>query len=101
MKSFLSKYWKRILILVGIIFIVINIIGKCTAPHLLIEEFAIHGPSVESNININASEIISEAKAESPLNAEMTKIVIIFASALILACVISDLGAKKSSGKKK
>ena len=65
MKSFLSKYWKRILILIAGIFIAINVISKCTAPHTLPQEYAKYGPDVEvssGNFKESASQVITDVK---------------------------------------
>ena len=101
MKNFLSKYWKRILISIASIFIVINIISKCMAPHILVEEYAKYGPEVESKVETNASEVLDSVTESSPFTGDMLKVVLIAGGALILACVLSDLATKKSSGGKK
>lgn len=106
MKNFLSKYWKRILIIIGIILIAINIWSKCVAPRLLIDEYVKYGPNIERNetsINssLNTSEVITNVSENSPFDDGMTKIILILAAGLILVTVVNDLANKKSGGKKK
>ena len=106
MKNFLSKYWKRILIIIGLILIAINIWSKCVAPRILIDEYVKYGPNIERNetsINssINTSEVINNVSENSPFNEDMTKLVVILAAGLILVTVVNDLDNKKSGGKKK
>ena len=102
MKKFLSTYWKRILILIASIFIIVNIVSKCIAPHVLVQEYSKFGPDRENIVNIDTSEIIAEVKDSSPFGEDMTRIVIILAAGILIACVISELANKKSSsGKKK
>lgn len=115
MKNFLSKYWKRILILIASVFIIINIVNKCVAPHTLIGEIAEYGPDISSSQEKENGEdetteksgenlsdsIVNNITENSPFNGEMVRIIAIFAIALIGVCVISDLANKKSSGGKK
>lgn len=101
MKNFLSKYWKRILILIAGIFIAINVISKCVAPHILVDEFAEYGPNVEKSVHIDTGEIISEVKASSPFNEDMFRLVIILVVGLVAAAIIAEITTKKSSGAKK
>lgn len=105
MKNFLSKYWKKILIAIAAIFIIINIAGKCAAPHLLTTEYAKYGPEPKDSVAINAGEVISdvtkEVKDTPPVSEEMVRICLILAGGLLLACIISDLTSKKAPAKKK
>lgn len=105
MKKFLSKYWKRILIIIAIIFIGINIVSKCMAPHALVEEYGKYGPDVEYN-NIlsgdtSASQIVQDVKESSGLPDDIFSLVMILGIGLIAALIISELANKKSSGGKK
>lgn len=105
MKNFLSKYWKKILIVIAAIFIIINIVGKCVAPHVLTAEYAKYGPEPKDSVNINAGEVITtvtdEVKDTAPISEEMVRICLILAGGLLLACVISELTSKKAPAKKK
>lgn len=106
MKNFLSKYWKRILIIIGVVLVAINIWGKCVAPRLLISEYAKYGPNVERSesgvsTSINTSDVINNINESSPFNEDMTKIVLILMAGILLVAVVSDMTSKKSSGAKK
>ena len=43
MKKLISKYWKKILIILGIVCMVIILINKATAPKTLIAEYIKYG----------------------------------------------------------
>lgn len=104
MKNFLSKYWKRILILIAGIFIIINIVSKSAMPRNVISDVAKYGPDVEAsnvNLNIGSGSLASDFVASSPVSEDMTKLAIILAIGLLAAVIIADLGSKKSGGKKK
>lgn len=105
MKNFLSKYWKKILIVIAAIFIIIDIISKCSAPHVLTNEYAKYGPDIEDSVDINAGGVISdvtnEVKDTAPISEEMVRICLILAGGLLLACVIADITTKKAPPKKK
>lgn len=105
MKNFLSKYWKKILIVIATIFIIMNIMSKCAAPHILTTEYAKYGPEPKDSVKISAGEVISnvtkEVKDTPPISEEMVRICLILAGGLLLACIISDLTTKKAPAKKK
>lgn len=104
MKNFLSKYWKRILILIAGIFIIINIVSKSAMPRNVISDVAKYGPDVEAsnvNLNIGSGSLASDFVASSPVSEDMTKIAIVLVIGILAAVIISDLGSKKSGGKKK
>ncbi|MBQ9314348.1 MAG: hypothetical protein IJ220_05020 [Clostridia bacterium] len=104
MKKFLSKNWKTILIIIAGIFIVLNIVNKCIAPHTLVGEYAKYGPDVEaSDFNINADKIINEVKESAPAGIpnNIFRIAVIFAVGLLVVAIISDISNKKPAPKKK
>lgn len=105
MKNFLSKYWKKILIVIAAIFIIMNIVSKCVAPHVLISEYVEYGIEPENIVNIDANKVISsvtdEVKSTPLISEEMLKVCLILAGGLIIACIISDLTTKKAPAKKK
>lgn len=108
MKKLLSKYWKNILMIIGAIFIIINIANKCMAPRTLISEVAKYGPDIQSSGGITNiidkipnTNVDTENVGESIMNGEMMKICIIAAVALIGVSVLGDLANKKPAKKKK
>ena len=102
MKSFLSKNWKKILIIIAIIFIVLNMINKCIAPHILVEEYAKYGRDVEaSNISVYSSEFLAEAREAAPVPDDIFRLLIILVGGILIVVIISELASKKSSAKKK
>ena len=61
MKNFISKKWKNILLVIGGIFILLDLLVIITTPATIPQDFLEYGPDVESdvfdNINDSASEI--------------------------------------------
>ena len=101
MKSFLSKYWKRILILIGIILILLNIVHKVIAPKTLVQEYAEFGPDVEATtIDINASNLVNDAATTAPFSEDIAKYVIIGIAVFVLLLIVSDMASKKPAKKK-
>ena len=101
MKTFLTKYWKRILILIASIFIILNIVNKYIAPHNLVNEFAKYGPDVAQS-SIKGEIITNQIKNSMNFDDNLLRLVIIFMIAIIVALLIGDIINKKSSaGKKK
>lgn len=104
MKNFLSKNWKKILIILTIVFIAFNIIHKVVAPHILVEEYAKYGADVApANIDINASNIINEVKENAPAGIpnDIFRLLIILVVGILAAVILSDLATKKPAPKKK
>lgn len=105
MKKFFTKYWKRILIIIAGIFIVINVIGKCVAPRNLIEEYVEYGPNIESSESTgnktDVDQVVTDIQEASPFNEDMFRLVMILVVGLVGAVVISEITTKKSSPAKK
>ena len=101
MKSFISKNWKRILIIIGIICIAWNGIFKIIAKKALLEDYVKYGKVGEKSVIIGkiADSIDKPTSLVSP---EMVKLTIIFMVAILLVVFISSLGSKSADkGKKK
>ena len=105
MKKFLSKYWKRILIIIASIFIILNIVNKCVAPHVLVDEYGVYGPEVEASTisgeMMNSSEIMEKVESTSPFPEDMTRLILVLVVGLVGAVIIGEITTKKSSGGKK
>lgn len=102
MVSFLSKYWKKILIIITVIFIMINIVGKSIAPHKLVSEFAQYGPEAKMlSINIDTSGMVNSLKESVNIPDNVFSIGVVLVIGLIAAVIISELGNKKAPAKKK
>ena len=101
MKSFLSKYWKKLMIYVTLILIFINIVKKCIAPHILVSEFAKYGPDATASNHIAKSvDILSGVKESVPVTDGILIIGIILVVGLIAAVIRSEF-ANKAPAKKK
>ena len=102
MKSFLSKYWKKILIWITAILAFVNIIHKCIAPHILVGEFAKYGPDVAaSKIGFKSSEALTSVRESIPVSDNIFKIGVVLIVGLIVAVIASELANKKAPAKKK
>lgn len=104
MKSLLSKYWKRILIVLTVVLVSMNMIKKWTAPHILIDEYAKYGPDVQNmlpNIGAAASEMISDVQEASPFDEKIFGWIIAVIALLLIAMLIGDLAERKPSTNKK
>ncbi len=106
MKTLLTKYWKRILILIAVIFIVINIVNKCVAPHIIVDEYAKYGPDVnyeDSSLNIvgGSNDLMNDVQKNSPFDENMFRIIVLFVILIIGALLLGDIVSKKSTAKKK
>ena len=104
MKTFISNNWKKILIALTVVFIFINLINKWNAPHVLVEEYAKYGPEIQQlvpDVNINASEMLSNAQKSSPFDEKTFSIVIMIIAVLIITMLICDLANRKAPAKKK
>ena len=101
MKSFLSKYWKKIMIYITLILIFINIVQKCIAPHILVSEFAKYGPDVTTINGVTKSiDVLSSVRESVPVTDGILRIGIILVVGLIGAVIISEF-ANKAPAKKK
>lgn len=104
MKNFLSKYWKRILILITGVFIIINIASKIATPRNVISDVAKYGPDVEAsnvNLNIGSGSLASDFVQSSSIPEEILRIALVLAIAILVIVIVSDLISTKSGGKKK
>ena len=101
MKSFLSKYWKKIMIFITGILIFVNIIHKSVAPHSLVNEFGKYGPDVEATkVAINSNELMSTVRESVPVPDNIFNIGIVFVVGLVGAVILSELGNKAPAKKK-
>lgn len=60
MKNFISKNWKRILLIIGGIFIAINLIHIIITPATIPQDFLEYGPDIESDIFDKTNEIAED-----------------------------------------
>lgn len=104
MKNFLSKYWKRILITIASIFVVINVYNKCVAPRLIISDYAKYGKDVTaSNIVGSVGGAINSGVGTltSSAPSDILRLAIILAIGLLVAVIIREITTKKAPAKKK
>lgn len=131
MKKFISKNWKNILLIIGAIFLVIDLFFIITTPATVSEDFLKYGPNIESDIfdatetitgevNDNINESISQENNADKESGEDTGLIdkvsestgmspnlaqglIIFSIALVGLLILSGImdGSSASKGGKK
>ena len=103
MKSFLSKNWKRILIIIAIVLIVLNLISKIRAPHILVYEFSKYGQNISNKGKlINPDGLLSHAVLpETNLPSEIVRLAIVLIVAIVGISILVDFSNKKEEPKKK
>ncbi len=98
MKSLITNYWRRILIIIGIVCLVVILFSKILTPKILIEDYVKYGKTV------HRVEIISDVadKIDKPplIPSGMIGMIFVFTVGILFAVFISSLGAKSSGGDK-
>ena len=116
MKKFISKNWKNIFLIIGGIFIIVDLFFIITTPANVPQDFLEYGPEVESDIfdgmsniseeikDINGSgEIVSDVSNQTGLSPELSKGLLVIGVGLIIIFAISAItdGSGSSDKKKK
>lgn len=102
MKKLISKYWKKILIILGLIGMGAILINKVTAPKTLISEYVKYGKSIKIE-STGVDGAIGEAKDNfisvlTGVNPELLRIAFILMIGILLVCALSFIA--NSAGKK-
>lgn len=102
MKKLISKYWKKILIILGIVCMVIILINKVTAPKTLISEYVKYGKvikiaetGVDGAVGAVKNNVVSVLTS---VNSELLRLAFIMMFGILAVCVLSFISA--SAGKK-
>lgn len=102
MKTLITNYWKKILVLIGGVFIFFNTFRKIIAPKTLISDYVKYGKNIEkvpSNVIGHVGEKIDTSTM--PFNAGMVKLIVVLMVAILLILFITSLAEGKSGAKKK
>ncbi len=102
MKKLISKYWKKILIILGIVCMVIILINKATAPKTLIAEYVKYGKvikvsqtGIDGAVDAAKNNFISVLTGVDP---ELLRLAFILMIGILAVCVLSFIAS--SAGKK-
>ena len=100
MKDLISRNWRKFLIIIGIVWLVIILFSKIVAQKRLIEDYVKYGKDIESSnvIGTVASGLEGPTTNVSP---GIIKFTIIFMVLILLATFISTLGNKSNDKAKK
>ncbi len=102
MKKLISKYWKKILIVLGMVGMVVILMNKMTAPKTLISEYIKYGKSITIE-STGVDGAIGEAKNNfisvlTGVDPELLKIAFILMVGILAVCILSFIAS--SAGKK-
>lgn len=102
MKKFITNNWKKILIIIGAVFIVINLITKLTVDKTLLSDYIKYGKDIEKpEIIENVSETVTNAASKLPLETELIKIIMIAGGVILLIIILTSLGDRAAAKAKK
>lgn len=117
MKKFISKNWKNILMVIGGIFLVIDLFFIITVPATIPQDFKEYGPNVESDVFDGASNIteeignvgvsgesaglVTDVSESTGLSPTIAKALLVFGFLFIIILVISSVVDNPGGGDKK
>lgn len=100
MKKFITNNWKKILVCIGAIFIIINVFTKITVDKTLLADYIKYGKNIEkSDIVGNVAEVVTPP--EAPFGPEIVKFVCILGALILLIVFITSLGDRAAAKAKK
>lgn len=117
MKNFINKNWKNFFLIIGVIFIIIDLFYIITSPATIPQDFLEYGPNIESDIFDGTKEITDEVVNSEPESSEndivsnvanttgmspdLAKGLLVFAFCFIIILVLSSVLEGSSGGNKK
>lgn len=103
MKKFITNYWKKILILIGGVFILINSFKKIFAEKGLLSDYIKYGKNIEKTTSPITSGDISDVVSvpEMPFNSGIIKLGIILMVLILLIVFITSLADRAGAKDKK
>ena len=101
MKKFITNNWKKILIIIGVVFIIMNLITKLTIDKTLLSDYIKYGKDIEKpDIIGNVSEAVSGATTEAPFGSDLIKFIMILVGLILLIVILTSLGDKAAANAK-
>lgn len=100
MKKMISKYWKNILIICGIVGMVAIFTFKLSAPKTIISDYIKYGKdiTIEGNSQIISSATNNFWSVWNRVDSSLTRIVILIMALILFVCVLSFIA--NAAGKK-
>lgn len=100
MKTFITNYWKKILIIIGGVFIAFNVFSKIVTEKTLLTDYIQYGKDIEKVeiISGDIGEVVTVP--ESPFSEDMMKLIIILVASILLVVFLTSLGDKASADAK-
>ena len=100
MKNFITNNWKKILIIIGGIFIAINVLSKVVTEKSLLTDYIKYGKDIEQ-VEIISGDIEDVVEVpESPFNEDMMKVIMILGAGILLVVFVTSLADKAATGAK-
>lgn len=100
MKNFITNNWKKILIIIGGIFIAINVFSKIVTEKSLLTDYIKYGKDIEQ-VEIISGDIEDVVEVpESPFNEDMMKIIFILGAGILLVVFVTSLADKAAADAK-
>lgn len=100
MKKFITNNWKKILMFIGAIFIVINVFTKITIDKTLLSDYIKYGKDIEKpNILENVTQVTNGI--ETPFGPDFAKLIVVAVVLILLVIIITSLGDKAGTKAKK
>ena len=101
MKSLISNNWRKILVIIGIVFLVIILFHKIIAPKRLIEDYVKYGKDIESMATVIDTVTTGIEGPTTTVSPGIMKFTIIVMVLILFATFISTLGNKSADKAKK
>lgn len=101
MKKFITNYWKKILLLIGGVFIALNSINKIFAEKVLLKDYIKYGKDIEKNSSIIGDVSQNIDTSSIPFNSGIVKLGIFLMVAILLIVFVTSLADKASAKDKK
>jgi len=100
MKNLITNHWKRIIIIIGGIFICLNFFSKLSTNKTLLSDYIKYGKEVEKIELISGDVSSVVTMSESPFSGDMLKIIIILIASISLVVFLTSLGDKAAADAK-
>jgi len=113
MKNYISKNWKKIFLIIGAIFLVIDLFFIITIPATIPEDFLQYGPNVESDIfdgvdNISdldtadkEQELVNNVTQNTGMSPDLARNLLVFGFVFIVLLVLGSIIDKEGGSDKK
>lgn len=103
MKSYITNNWKKILMFIGSICIIINVIFKIGANKTLLKDYVKYGKDIEkAEVVGTVGEVVSSSTiSKSPFGSGIIGIVILLMVLILIVIILSTLAENAAKKAKK